>query len=153
MQKYGIIATARIFKHLIRDNFTNNVHTIINYYNDEPAYITVKNNSDSIDIDLNRNNNVSRAKGLFANGESEVIERNIYGFYFTKDISFNNIKEFVITFTDNTSIKFDVNNLDNLDYMYKELKKYIDSDYTIKPGPSSLEKAAELLSDDEFDDI
>ena len=150
MQKYGIIATARIFKNLVRDDYTTSVHTIINYYDDEPAYITVKDRENSVDINLNRNNNVCKAKGLFANGESEVIQRHTYGFCFSKDELFNNSKEFVITFTDNTSIKFD---LKNLDYMYKELKKYVDSDYTIKPGPSSLEKAAELLSDDEFDDI
>lgn len=150
MQKYGIIATARIFKNLVRDNFTNSVHTIITYYDDEPAYITVTNDGDSIDIDLNRNNKECKTKGLFANGEEEIIRRNVYGFCFSKDVFYNNSKEFVITFTDNTSIKFD---LKNLDYMYKELKKYVDSGYTIKPGPSSLEKAAELLSDDEFDDI
>lgn len=150
MQKYGIIATARIFKNLVRDNFINSVHTIITYYDDEPAYITVSNDGDSIDIDLNRHNNVCKAKGISADGEEEIIRRNVYGFCFCKDLSYNNSKEFVITFTDNTSVKFD---LKNLDYMYKELKKYVDSNYTIKPGPSSLEKAAELLSDDEFEDI
>lgn len=152
MQKYGIIATARTFKNPVRDSFTSNelVHTIITYYDDEPAYITVKDNGDSFDIDLNRRNKICKTEGLFVNGESEVISRNVFGFYFSKDEFFNNSKEFIITFTDNTSIKF---NLNNIDYMYKELKKYVDSGYTIKPGPSSLEKAAELLSDDEFDDI
>ena len=38
--------------------------------------------------------------------------------------------------------------------IYLELKKYIDSGYTRLPGKSSLEQAAELLSDnDEFEDI
>lgn len=152
MQKYGIIATARTFKNPVRDSFTSNelVHTIITYYDDEPAYITVKDNGDSVDIDLNRKNKICKTEGLFVNGENEVIRRNVFGFYFSKDEFFNNSKEFIITFTDNTSIKFDLN---NIDYMYKELKKYVDSGYTIKPGLSSLEKAAELLSDDEFDDI
>jgi len=152
MQKYGIIATARTFKNPVRDSFTSNelVHTIITYYDDEPAYITVKDNGDSVDIDLNRKNKICKTEGLFVNGENEVIRRNVFGFYFSKDEFFNNSKEFIITFTDNTSIKFDLN---NIDYMYKELKKYVDSGYTVKPGLSSLEKAAELLSDDEFDDI
>jgi len=152
MQKYGIIATARTFKNPVRDCFTSNelVHTIITYYDDEPAYITVKDNGDSVDIDLNRKNKICKTEGLFVNGENEVIRRNVFGFYFSKDEFFNNSKEFIITFTDNTSIKFDLN---NIDYMYKELKKYVDSGYTIKPGLSSLEKAAELLADDEFDDI
>lgn len=152
MQKYGIIATARTFKNPVRDSFTSNelVHTIITYYDDEPAYITVKDNGDSVDIDLNRKNKICKTEGLFVNGENEVIRRNVFGFYFSKDEFFNNSKEFIITFTDNTSIKFDLN---NIDYMYKELKKYVDSGYTIKPGLSSLEKAAELLSDDKFDDI
>lgn len=155
MQKYGIIATTRVFKHPVRDTFTSRelVHTIICYHDDEPVYITVENNRDSIDIALNRTNKVCKVEGLFVNGESEVIDRNVYGYYFDKDVSFNNLKEFIITFTDNTSIKFNLNSLDNLDYMYNELKKYVDSGYTIKPGLSSLEKAAELLSDDEFDDI
>lgn len=155
MQKYGIIATTRVFKHPVRDAFTSRelVHTIISYHDDEPAYITVENNNDSIDIALNRTNKICKIEGLFVNGESEVIDRNVYGFYFDKDVSFNNLKEFIITFTDNTSIKFNLNSLDNLNYMYKELKNYVDSGYTIKPGPSALEKAAELLSDDEFDDI
>ena len=64
MQKYGIIATARIFKNLVRDDYTTSVHTIINYYDDEPAYITVKDRENSVDINLNRNNNVCKAKGL-----------------------------------------------------------------------------------------
>lgn len=155
MQKYGIIATARIFKNPVRDSFTSRelAHTIITYHDDEPAYITVKDDGGSIHIDLNRTNKICKAEALFVNGESEVMERNVYGFYFDKDISFNNLKEFIITFTDNTSIKFNLNTLDNLNYMYKELKKYVDSNYTIKPGPSSLEKAAELLDNDEFEDI
>ena len=38
--------------------------------------------------------------------------------------------------------------------IYLELKNYIDSGYTRLPGKSSLEQAAELLSDsDEFEDI
>lgn len=149
MQKYGIIAIARIFKSLVRDDFSKSVHTIIDYYDDEPAYITVKNDDNSLDINLNRNNRACKTEGIFVNGESEIIRGNAFGFVFYKD-GFSNSKELIITFTDDTSIKFDIN---NLDYMYKELKKYVDSGYTIKPGLSSLEKAAELLSDDEFDDI
>lgn len=83
-------------------------------------------------------------------------ETNSYNVQFTSlHITENRtyVKTLTFEFSDGTIAKFNCRTEYNK--LYKSLKNYIDSEFTDVPGEAKteLEKAAELLADDEFEEI
>ena len=87
----------------------------------------------------------------YESGAEETIENDsACGFYF----KVKNLTKFItIIFENDTSITYDLQNKISFDNFFKDMKTYIDSGYTNLPTKSSLEKAAELLDNDEFEEI
>jgi len=84
-------------------------------------------------------------------GETNSSEVQFTSLHVTENRTY--IKTLTLEFSDGTIAKFNCRTEYNK--LYRSLKNYIDSEFTDVPGEkkSSLEKAAELLADDEFDDI
>lgn len=87
----------------------------------------------------------------YENGETNSYNVQFSGLHITENRTY--VKTLTFEFSDGTIAKFDCRTEYNK--LYKSLKNYIDSEFTDIPCKvkTELEKAADLLADDEFDDI
>lgn len=87
----------------------------------------------------------------YEDGETNSYNVQFTGLHITENRTY--VKTLTFEFSDGTIAKFNCRTEYNK--LYKSLKNYIDSEFTDVPGEakSELERAAELLADDEFDDI
>ena len=155
MEKIGIKAFIHEFTRPIKNNDDDDVGFVkmVNNFKVVPCYVRIcdhTNGSFFLEFVNDRNLRISETD-YYESGVEETMENDSScGFYFKP----NDIVKFItIIFANDTSITYDLQNETSFNDFYRNMKTYIDSGYTKLPIKSSLEKAADLLADDEFDDI
>lgn len=133
------------------DNYFKDV--ILDWSETEPVKIKIESVSPKLIDILFDHNNVKEISVYNENGE--VVTSNFRSHYYLRIDSSNpiyNVKP-KFYFDNGKTVTYSLPN--DRDKMVQELKEYIDSGYTRLPGvkQTSLEKAAELLDNDEFEDI
>ena len=154
MEKIGIKAIILEFTEpIIEHDDDCGVIKISKYFKGTPCYVKISNfNNDSFDLNFENHRNLRISKtSFYESGVEETIENDSACGYWIKLKEL--IKSVTIIFENETSITYDLQNKISFDNFYRNMKTYIDSGYTDLPTKSSLEKAAELLDNDEFDDI
>lgn len=155
MEKIGIKTFIHEFTRPIKDNDDDDFGSVKMTTNFRviPCYVRISdfdNGTFFLEFENNRNLRVYETN-YYESGVEETVENDsACGFYFKP----NDIVKFVtIIFENDTSITYDLYNKISFNDFYRNMKTYIDSGYTNLPTKSSLEKAAELLDNNEFDDI
>lgn len=155
MEKIGIRAITLEFTEPIKDYDDDDygVIKITKYFKGTPCYVKVNNlNNDCFNLYFENNKNLRISKtNFYESGVEETIENDPSCGYWIKLKEL--IKNVTIIFENETSITYDLQNKISFDNFYRNMKTYVESGYTDLPTKSSLEKAAELLDNDEFDDI
>lgn len=120
---------------------------------DDEKFIDMQVQGHAIIIDFREYDNYIHAieTETYDTGETNSDEVQFASLHVTENRTY--IKTLTLEFSDGTIAKFNCRSEYNK--LYRSLKNYIDSEFTDVPGEkkSSLEQAAELLADDEFDDI
>jgi hypothetical protein len=156
MEKIGIKAFIHEFTRPIKDHDDDDFGSVkmANYFKVIPCFVKISDSDDDggfyLEFENNRNLRISETN-YYESGVEETMENDsACGFYFKP----NDIVKFLtIIFENDTSITYDLQNKISFGNFYRNMKTYIDSGYTSLPTKSSLEKAAELLDNDEFEDI
>jgi len=154
MEKIGIKAIILEFTEpIIEHDDDCGVIKISKYFKGTPCYVKISDfNNDSFNLNFENHRNLRISKtSFYESGVEETIENDSACGYWIKLKEL--IKSVTIIFENETSITYDLQNKISFDNFYRNMKTYIDSGYTDLPTKSSLEKAAELLDNDEFDDI
>lgn len=133
------------------DNYFKDV--ILDWSETEPVKIKIESVSPKL-IDILFDHNNVKETSVYDEG-GEVVTSNFRTHYYLRIDSSNpiyNVKP-KFYFDNGKTVTYSLPN--DRDKMVQELKEYIDSGYTRLPGvkQTSLEKAAELLDNDEFEDI
>ena len=154
MEKKGIRAITLEFTEPVKEYDDDcGIIKISKYFKGTPCYVKInnfKNDSFILEFENNRNLRISKTT-FYESGVEQTMENDSASGYWIKLKEL--IKNVTIIFENETSITYDLQNKISFDNFYRNMKTYIDSGYTDLPTKSSLEKAAELLDNDEFDDI
>ena len=155
MEKIGIKAFIHEFTRPIKDNDDDDFGAVkmANYFKVIPCFVKINDTDDGFILEFENNRNLRISEtNYYESGAEETIENDsACGFCFR--LNDDVVKFITIIFENDTSITYDLHNKISFGNFYKNMKTYIDSGYTILPTKSSLEKAAELLDNDEFEDI
>lgn len=144
MKKIGLISVIRSYK----DTPSGIISTTISWTKDKPCFMTAqKETRDTVFVFSEQRNEYIEN---FKHAPNRKSDTRIYGIIFNYEPT-DNIKEATFTFANGDSKTYNLTG--DRTAFFKELYDYIDSEYTKVPADSSLLKAAELLADDEFDDI
>ena len=155
MEKIGIKTFIHEFTRPIKNNDDDEVGFVkmANNFKDVPCYVRISdhdNGSFFLEFVDNRSLRIYETDYYESGAEETTENDSSCGFYFKP----NDIVKFItIIFENDTSITYDLHNNMSFNDFYRNMKTYIDSGYTKLPIKSSLEKAAELLDNDDFDDI
>lgn len=155
MEKIGIKAFIHEFIRPIKNYDDDDFGSVkmTNYFKGTPCYIKIEVSNNSgffLEFENDRNLRIYETNYYESGAEETTENDSACGFYFkVKDLT----KFITIIFENDASITYDLQNKISFDNFFKDMKTYIDSGYTNLPTKSSLEKAAELLDNDEFDDI
>ena len=133
------------------DNYFKDV--ILDWSETEPVKIKIETVSPKL-IDIRFDHNRVKESSVY-DEIGEVVTGNFRSHYYLRIDRNNpvyNVKP-KFYFENGTTVTYSLPN--DRDKMVQELKEYIDSGYNRLPGvkQTSLEKAAELLDNDEFEDI
>lgn len=154
MEKIGIKAITLEFTEPITEYDDDcGIIKISKYFKGTPCYVKInnfKNDSFSLNFENYRNLRITKTN-YYESGVEETIENDSACGYWIKLKEL--IKNITIIFANDTSITYDLQSKISFDNFYRNMNTYIESGYTDLPTKSSLEKAAELLDNDEFDDI
>ena len=154
MEKIGIKAITLEFTEPINEYDDDcGIIKISKYFKGTPCYVKINNfKNDSFNLNFENHRNLRITKtNFYESGVEETIENDSACGYWIKLKEL--IKFVTIIFANDTSITYDLQSKISFDNFYRNMKTYIESRYTDLPTKSSLEKAAELLDNDEFDDI
>lgn len=144
MKKIGIISITRNYK----ETPSGIISTSVVWKKDKPCFITRQEETNDVVFVFSESNNEYTEN--FQDSRSRTKTSRIYGIVFNYKPT-DNLKDVTFNFENGESKKYDLTG-DRTAFL-DELYNYIDSEYTRVPSDSSLLKAAELLADDEFDDI
>lgn len=144
MKKIGLISVLRTYK----ETPSGIISTSITWEKDKPCFITRKEETKDVIFVFSEPKN--KYTENFQHAPNRVTTSRIYGIVFNYEPT-DNIKDITFTFDNGESKKYDLTG--DRTVFFNELYNYIDSEYTRVPADNSLLKAAELLADDEFDDI
>lgn len=144
MKKIGIISIVRNYK----ETPSGIISTSVAWKKDKPCFITRQEETNDVVFVFSESNNEYTEN--FQDSRSRTKTSRIYGIVFNYEPT-DNIKDITFTFDNGDSKTYNLTS--DRTTFFNELYNYIDSEYTRVPSDSSLLKAAELLADDEFDDI
>lgn len=145
MKKIGIISITRNYK----ETPSGIISTSVVWKKDKPCFITRQEETNDVVFVFSESNNEYTEN--FRHSPSRTQPSRIYGIVFNYKPT-DNIKDITFNFDNGETKKYDLTG--DRTVFFDELYDYIDSEYTRVPvNNSSLLKAAELLADDEFDDI
>lgn len=144
MKKIGIISITRNYK----ETPSGIISSSITWKKDKPCFITRQEETNDVVFMFSELNNEYTEN--FQHSPSKTKGTRIYGIVFNYKPT-DNLKDVTFNFDNGESKKYNLTG-DRTAFL-NELYDYIDSEYTRVPSDSSLLKAAELLADDEFDDI
>lgn len=144
MKKIGIISVTRNYI----ETPSGIISSTISWEKDKPCFITPQKERKDVVFMFSEQRNEYIEN--FKHAPNRKTGTRIYGIVFNYEPT-DNIKDVTFTFENGESKTYNLTS-DRTTFL-NELYDYIDSEYTRVPSDSSLLKAAELLADDEFDDI
>ena len=144
MKKIGLISVIRSYK----ETQSGIISTTISWTKEKPCFITPNKERNDVVFMFSEQRNEYIEN--FKHAPNRKSDTRIYGIIFNYEPT-DNIKDVTFTFENGESKTYNLTG--DRTTFFNELYNYIDSEYTKVPADSSLLKAAELLADDEFDDI
>lgn len=144
MKKIGLISVIRSYK----ETPSGIISTTISWKKDKPCFITPNKERNDVVFMFSEQRNEYIEN--FKHAPNRKSDTRIYGIIFNYEPT-DNIKDVTFTFENGESKTYNLTG--DRTTFFNELYNYIDSEYTKVPADNSLLKAAELLADDEFEDI